>query len=64
MNKGDLFELVTKKHQILGEKIIEYFELWFNTSVLDGEFTSEQLRMIADAMDELTKIAKDNNLEF
>lgn len=40
----------------LSEQIDEYFELDSGTSLLDGNFTSKELRLIADAMDEIVVI--------
>lgn len=35
------------------ETLLNYFSLNYPKSCLDGDFTAEELRMIADAMEEL-----------
>jgi hypothetical protein len=34
---------------------LDYLSLWEGTSKLDGDFTAEQLRAIADAVDEVSR---------
>ena len=34
---------------------IDYFSLWGDRSMLDGEYTADELRTIADLMDELAE---------
>lgn len=50
-------EVVDKYNRVLHEKIDgEYIDIWpTGSACLDGNFSSQQLREIADAMDALAK---------
>lgn len=45
-----------KLNQELNESIDEYINLYSDESCLDGWFTAEELRLIADKMDELDNL--------
>lgn len=56
MNKQELYNKLRRQvDNELIDAIDEYVDLYSDRSCLDGWFTADELRRIADAMDELKK---------